>query len=446
MSIVPFVVAAEGSGRDNSGNGNAEELDDDSEREDKVEIRKETMVKDDEQRMKAVEKIRTAGLDVENKVEIRVKQREHFEAMIEKCKEVRDVEDCEEDLRERLAMVDKLEEKDLERLEKIREKREEVASKLEELKKKEHFMKFKMEGSKARIVVKEKMERAEKKFDEARDGFEDSKKKQKNERDAFVDARKKWKADCKSNADSDACKKVDGELKNHAINYLKHTMDSIAHELEKVRQRIEGSDTLTEAEAADMLARLEAKTAQAAALKLKIEGLTEESTTEEVRAVTDDVKKLWAELKHDLKEHAGRVVNSRMGGVLIKSERMTVKLAKVLERMAEKGADTGTVEELVNQFNAHLDASKAAYEKAQGLFKAAAGLKGEQKGAKIKEAQASMKVAQGALKEAHDVLQDIHKALKEQRQLETLEDVEDDEAEGVDEEDEEDDADDAEEK
>ena len=448
MSIVPIGVLADDtrsgtSGSislrsDNSGTASVDDKDDDDLDEDEEtddedeaeddgsEVKSEFGERSDgEQRMKSVEKIKVAGLEVETRVDIRVKQREHFEAAIEKCKEVRDAEDCEEKLRVRLELVQKLEEKDIGRLEKLREKREEVASKLEELKKKEHFVQFKLDGSKARLVANEKMENAEKKFEEARERFEEAREKQQDEYKAFVEARAKWKAECKSE-ESEECRALDAKLKENVNNYLLQTLNSIIHELEKVRSRIEGSDTLTEEEAAKMLADVDAKLAQAEALKVKIGS---ELTKEELQAVIGEVRELWDEVKHDLKMHAGRVVNARMGGILVQSEKMSVKLTKVLERMAEQGTDTTTVESLVDQFNAHLEASKAAYVEAQVLFKASVELKSEEKGTKVKEAQARMNAAQDALREAHEVLQEIHKVLKEQRQLETLEDVEEDEVE-----------------
>lgn len=438
VSIVPISALADSDGNstdddsddeDEVDDDDATENDEDDEGEESTEVtevsEKTRRMGNSEQRITAVERIKTAGLEVENRVDVRVKQREHFEAAIEKCNEVRDAEACEEKLQERLELVEKLKEKDIERLEKIREQREEVAAKLEELKNKEHFVQFKLEGAKARLIAKERMENAEKKFEEAREHFDEAREKQRDEHSAFVEARTKWRVECRSTG-SEECTALDEELKARVSGYLQHTLESIIQQLEKVKQRIESSDTLTEEEAARMLADIDAKLAQAEALKEKVEN---ELTKEELQSLVEEIRELWNAVKHDLKLHAGRVVNSRMGGILVQSEKMSVKLTKVLERMAEQGADTTTVEELVTQFNAHLDASTVAYEEAQNLFKEAAGLKGEARGSKVREAQARMKAAQDALQEAHSVLQDVHKVLKEQRQLETLEDVEEDEIE-----------------
>ena len=353
---------------------------------------------------------------------IRSRQRAHFQTAIERCEDTPNPDECKANMEKRLSLVTTLEEKDLANLERFQQKRAEVTERLEELKQKEHFKQFKA-NAKARIVAAKVMGDAEVRFKDSAKKFDDAEKSRKERLGKFEDDREQWKKDCK-NEETEKCKELNKQLTLHVKVYLTHMLEVITSHIEKIEARVTASEHLSEEEAADMLEKLAATKTEVTAVKAKVDVLSETSTKDEIKAVTQEVKRLWSSLKDRLAIHADKVVNARMGGIIVQSEQLRVKLAKVLERMTEKGVDTAATASLVAQFDAKLIEAKEAYESSQTLLKEASSLTGEQRAAKVKEAQTMMKTAKAALKSAHNFVQKIHQELKAQRQTETLAEVE----------------------
>ena len=359
-------------------------------------------------------------------LDIRARQKAHVEASEGRCAESKKPENCKRAIENRLEAIAKLEQKDLELLEKLREKRVDIEEKQKELKVKA-LKKFDAEG-KARVVAKAKVDEAERAFKEAKDKFNAENDKQKADRKKFVDVRTEWKEKCASDTDAEGCAELEARLRTHLKDYLVHTLGSITGKLEELKTSIQSSETLSEEEAKAALADVEAQLKVAAELSAKVEALNAESTQKDIDGLVKDVRELWNDAKHPLKLHGVKVVNSRMGGVLVRSERMNLKLAHVLERMTEKGVDTTAVDGLVAQYNQKLTDAETSYKASQDLLKEAARLSGEKRVEKVQQAHAELKKAQVSLKEAHDVLRDIHAQLKKQRQTELLTEVEADTA------------------
>lgn len=355
-------------------------------------------------------------------VTIRDRQRANFQAAIERCDSTPRPEECKANMQKRLALVDKLQEKDLDNLKRFQEKRAEVAEHLKQLKAGEHFKQFKNDA-KARVITAKAMSDTEARFKGSMKKADDAEKSRKDDRTDFEESREQWKKEC-ANTKTDECKALDGKLALHVKAYLTHSLEMMIAHIEKIEERVTASEHLSETEAKEMLDKLSAAKAEVTSVKSKVDVLSETSTKDDVKAATEDVRKLWSSLKQSLTIHAEKVVNARMGGIIVQSEQLRVKLAKVLERMAENGVDTTTTGSLVAEFDAKLLEAKQAYESAQELLKTASGLTGDQRAAKVKEAQNMMKKAKDALKAAHELVQKIHKELKAKQQLERLTEVE----------------------
>ena len=427
MSIFSSAVLAETriaasarlSTEDNESNDNDTATDDDNESaSDGAEIKTKTEVRADKQ-----ERIENRMEEKkENKLAICDRQRAHFQTAIERCDNTPRPEACKANMQKRLALVDRLQEKDLDILERLQEKRTEVAERLEKLKGQEHFKQFKA-NAKARVIAAKVMSDTDARFKDSTKKSDDAEKSRKESHADFENAREQWKKDC-ANPDTAACKELNAKLTLDVKAYLTHSLEIMASHIEKIEARATASEHLSEEQTKEILDKLAAAKAEVAAVKVKVDALSEASTKDEVKAVTAEVQKLWSSLKHRLTIHAETVVNVRMGGIIVQSEHLRVKLAKVLEHMAEKGVDTTVTASLVTEFDAKLLEAKQAYDSAQDLLKTASGLTGDERAAKVKEAQDMMKKAKDALKAAHEVVQKIHQELKAQQQLETLAEVE----------------------
>jgi len=349
------------------------------------------------------------------------KQTELLNDALLRCEKTDDAEDCTERLQKRIDAVGRLEAKQLEQLEKFKERRAEVSERFEAMKEKIHFKKFKAD-SKARLVAARELSEADGRFKQAQRKFDDAQRKQKETLSELSEEQTQWKEEC-ADTETDGCKKLHVSMVVHAQAYFTHVLDVQSAHVDKLIEKVKSSETLTEQEATDMLAKLDALNVDIEAARVRVAGLSETSTRDDVKAVRDVVKEITQKVNHGIKLHAGRVVNAHIGGILVSSEKMSEKLAKLLERMTEKGADVTAVDPLVAQFDILLQESKTAYEEAQTLFEQAAALTADERADVLKQAQDKKKAARDKLNEAHKVLRDIHAQLKDQKQLETLEEV-----------------------
>ena len=187
----------------------------------------------------------------------------------------------------------------------------------------------------------------------------------------------------------------------------------ILNELDKIKNKIDSSEDLSEGESNELLNSINEKIMKIEEAKNVVEGLTEESTKEEVQDAAKLIKKNWFETKNIAKRAVGELINSRIGGIIIKSKQLEVKLNRILEKIVEQGKDTILVDGLLTDFNSLLESSRENYEKAVEKYKEAR-LATEDVEGLIQEAHNYMKQAHTDLKDAHNILRDIFQELKEQ--------------------------------
>ncbi|MBS3138240.1 hypothetical protein J4207_00880 [Candidatus Woesearchaeota archaeon] len=244
----------------------------------------------------------------ESVLTIRDKQRTQFQTALQRCEKMPNPDDCKKNMEKRLALVDKLEEKNLANLERFQQKRAEVAERLEELKQKEHFKQFK-ENAKARVVTAKAMSDADTRFKKGVEKFDNAEFSRKESRELFESARERWKKECADDS-AEKCKELNKKLTQHVKAYLAHTLELMTSHIEKIEARVTASEHLSEDEAAATLEKLATAKAEVAAIRAKVDALSETSTKDEVKVVTEEIKRLWSSLKDRLAIHADKVVNA----------------------------------------------------------------------------------------------------------------------------------------
>ncbi|MFH1637835.1 MAG: hypothetical protein ABIB71_05405 [Candidatus Woesearchaeota archaeon] len=289
---------------------------------------------------------------------------------------------------------------------KIREKVQEFNG----LKEKKEFKEFqKVRDFKARVVAQAQLHKAKVDFAKAKKDFLEAKEK-------FARAKLKLKAakelreNCKD-AESEECAAAKEELKEAAKEHFMNQADIIIRHLEQIRSRAESSESISEERASTIINWADGKIAAFEAIKAELEAA---SNKEEILDAAKKLRAEWEDTKLDARTYIGRLVNARIGGIIVKSKFLEAKLERTLEKMKENGRDTSEIEPLVDSFNAKIEEAKVAYEEALGHFDAAIGLKGDERAAEIREAQAAMKESKKALAEATKILRDIIKTIRAQ--------------------------------
>jgi len=355
---------------------------------------------------KDVRDVRVKAERMETKMlDIRAHMREKFQRAIAEC-EAKGVapERCKAMLEKRMALVDKLTDKDLERLKNIDARRKAHIDELEDIREDKEFRKYRVEKDavRARSIAKDRIENAREDFAKAKDRYKDAREKLNSERTELKESRDAYK-EC-ADKDSTECDQKKKDAITHAKRTLTHMANAILEHLEKAKQRINEAEDLSEEEAKDLLTKIENHQAAIKDSLAKIDALPEDATPEQIREVAKTIKDMWKEIRSVMKKTVGRLVNAKVGAVIVRSRHLQVDLDRVLARMAEAGKDTSAVESLVDQFNTQLSESKLSYEKAQELFRTD----------KVDEAQRAMSAAHNSVKQAHQTLMQIFRTLKSQ--------------------------------
>ncbi len=343
---------------------------------------------------------------------IREHQMERLMLAVEKCKEQNiTAEGCEAKLQKRIALIDKLNEKDLQRIEKIQAVRTEKIKKLADLRLQKSFMKFNKEGLKARVIAEKDLIRARLNYIKAKENYLNAKKNYINNKNKFLTVKEELKK-CRG-LETEECINKRVLIIAYSKEYLLHISDLILKELDKIKNKIESSEDLSEEEVNELLNTINEKIGKIEEAKGVIENLNNESTKEDIKDAAKLIKKAWLETRYVARRAAGQLINSRIGGIIVKSKQLEIKLNRILEKMIEQGKDISKVENLVEDFNSMLESARNNYEKAVEKYKEAR-LATENIGEIIQEAHGYMKQAHIDLKDAHKILRDIFQELKNQ--------------------------------
>jgi len=298
------------------------------------------------------------------------------------------------------------------------------AAKLKNLTSKPNFEKYRQNLEfKARALTKVKLEKARTNFLKAKDNFLKARERYEDAHQKFSEAKLKVR-ECKEE-ETEECMEIKEQIREHAKESLTAIADRILEHLDKLKAKVESNEDLSEEEAAEIIAKIEEQKTSIEEAKNIIE--TSE-TKEEVIEAAKTLKNAWSRIKSRVKLNAARTVNARIGGIIVKSKQLEVKLEKTLERMAENGKDTSRVETLITDFNTKIETAKTSYESALEKFEEAKETTPPDTDL-IQEGQDLMKEANKSLQEANKVLRDIIKSIKQADGEEELEEINEDEEE-----------------
>ena len=294
----------------------------------------------------------------------------------------------------------------------------------------EFLKKLKIKKIKKDMLFKERVIKGEK-LKEAKEKYSIAKQKYADAKDDFLDEKKEF---LKAKGEGNETAALE-----HAKKYLLNAADVVLSSLEKVKERIESSEDLTEQEAIDALADINKMIESVKNAKTKVEQAT---TKEDIKEAGKTIINAWKNTKPRLKMHIAKVENSKIGEVIKRSERLEEKLNKVLAKMEEEGIQVEGIDAKVSEFSAKINEAKEKIKLSKGKFEEAKNIRKEnltegeitKVNDLIKESRALAKEAHDALKEAHSILKDILKDIKEAKGEEVnLEDENEDEVEVVEE-------------
>lgn len=301
-------------------------------------------------------------------------------------------DECRNMLENRIVKIEKLSENAKKRLEVFETRRLEKLNNINVSSTNKEFAKFVKEREfKARALDKIRLEKAKANFLKAKENFEEAQKKYRERKEEFLAVRNESK-----NCEED-CNEVRERLRTKTGEYLLNSADVILEHLNKVREKIEGSEDLTEEEAQEILAKIDAKIKEIEEAKTIIENAT---TQEEIVEAAKNINAKWKNMKEEVKIYVMENSNAKLGRVIVKTNHLELRLENVLSKMVEEGIDTTSLQSKIDEFNSKIEAAKVKYEEAVSQLK------------NNEDASELMKEARDLLKEANILLRNILKEIK----------------------------------
>ena len=364
---------------------------------------------------------------VKTPADIREFEKEKLEIGMELCTELTGQnESCQKEIKERQQKIQNLTDTEIERLRAIIKNSEEVRVKARLVSEIEANKKFKISikedasgninfDVRAREISPEKAQELEKGVS----GFdiENLKARAELSKQAFFKA--KIKVDECGEKSTQECKEAKQNQLNEAKAFLINTLETIIAKLEKMKLTVEAESSVTVEESSLNIADLEKALVEIRQMK----GDAEKSAESEIKNQIKKSNERLKELQTDIEKVSGFVQASRMGGILVKSAKLSEKLNRVLEKIALDKTDTSASVRIIAEFNSQLDLLRKDFESVQIKFKETGLVKAGDRKNILNEAQHLMDSFKQRLNTLHEKLQEILVELKKKNSLKHLQET-----------------------
>ncbi|MBI4448715.1 hypothetical protein HY641_01655 [Candidatus Woesearchaeota archaeon] len=201
--------------------------------------------------------------------------------------------------------------------------------------------------------VRIRIEHAQGQFEEAKDNY--------HKRLDTIKAMHKRVVECKSKDDV-SCKETRADVRIESRAALINAADATLASLEKAKATIEAEQDLFSESANRSVAMLDASITAVTDAKGKASALSENSTSEEIRASLDTLRKTIHDVTQTIRDQERSVINARIAGVLVRTAQMEAKLDAAVARAIEDGKDVTAVDATIDIFHTQLASAKANYD------------------------------------------------------------------------------------
>jgi len=277
-----------------------------------------------------------------------------------------------------------------------------------------------------RKINTERIKESLQSYKHARERYEEFINKSKESKIQFDETRDEYRACVK---DQDNCTVLNSELLNQSKMYLLNTVGSVETYLLQVKEKIVSNDDIDEASAAALQENIDTLLSKLDELKIDI---NEATTKEELRQVSQDLKRLVQNIKERTQFHIAKLIHAQVGEILSRSTLLESKMEQLLERMNNNNITVDDLQEKVDAFSTLIAQAKESYQEATNLFNQAWELRSnegqtEEVQALLNQSKEKARIAHGYLKEANQILREIVSLAKQKGTENSELSIEDDE-------------------
>src|SRR3989344_691933 len=321
-----------------------------------------------------------------------------------------------------ISKLSSLSKEDLKKLAYLNRARLKELAGLEPAKLKEKLANFKLVKikeinlAKKRIIAESKLKQWNKDFENAKDKFIKEEKLYNEKKQEFLAVKEKLKA-CEGQ-DTEECKKLNEDALAKGKVFLTNAANLAIEHLNKIKLKVQSSENIDETEAAEIVAKLDAKISELESAKEKVAAA---ATKEELQEAAKIINSIWKSVKYNAMAYAARVVHARVGEIVKRSEKLEGKLQCAVDSMENQGVSIDEVNSLIDDFSAKVESARTKFKDAEDLLKQAREIKlttdpSAERADKIKslvdQATSLINQAQKDLKDAHELLKKIVKMVK----------------------------------
>lgn len=235
-------------------------------------------------------------------------------------------------------------------------------------------------------------------FGEEKSAFNEAFSGYKNARDSYSTA--------KQQLDS-AHSKTRQRLLEKAKTFMLHADRSALKYLDVLRVRVEQVNGIPEEKRAEMLAEIDRDSDWLVKTQADIE---DAKSIDELRGIAKLFREHWRSYRSVSKRMAGLILHEKLGAMILRSEGASTKAGGLIATLKSQGKDTGELEQLLSDFNGHINIAKKKNEEARPYFESIP-IAGETSSS-FQEGMKLIREAHLELKEAHSTLSDISKELQ----------------------------------
>ena len=236
--------------------------------------------------------------------------------------------------------------------------------------------------------IRVKYQRKKEQYQEARAEFQEKRKAFLAERDLLRQQLKECKEDT-----SEECESIRAQFAVKSKPFLSSSAAAALASIEKIEAGIEMSAELSEEERLEMLEELGTKKTGLEAAAEVIADLDEVAAPEELQEAAEQLRTAWKDAQNVMRKHVGKMLNNRLGGIVVQLEQLQTRLDKVITKLEEKGYDVTALADYTADFNEEVASIKAHHQAAVDLH------------------------AEGNVREAHQELKEAQLGIKETRKL-----------------------------
>lgn len=220
------------------------------------------------------------------------------------------------------------------------------------------------------------------------------------------------------------CEPKKKQYRVNSRDVLIHLSDVVLNTLDKLTSKIEASE-LSEEEKEELLADIESQKTKVEEAKAVLENLTDEVTKDEIKEAIAVVKEVWKTTKPQIDLGVGKLVEAKLGNIIVQVGQLEEKFNRIRNRLAEQGHDVSALDDYMGELEEKLTSAGENWEMSRERFRGARAA--EDVGAAVQEAHRYQERARELIKEARV---DIRNIVTEIKGLDGLEEAEEETEEG----------------